>query len=884
MGNDRDTLPTPTSRPDGIPTGLHRAYDLLDGGAVRAVFTDVFDTVLWRRLPEPEDVFVRLGERLRDGGNLHESIDAEAYAILRRRAEHEARTLLGETIGSPESRLHEIHERIPTWAHPGLTRDEVVALEVALEREITLPDLDVAAVLRHANALGVPVLAVSDTYLSSDQLRALLEQPGLDGIDWHALITSSDHRVNKAGDLFDRAIERVDASFESVIHLGDNPLADVAPARERGITPIYLERRDPQLAAIVEQEERFARPTPRPMTDRPVRHPRPVVLSDSAVTQLRAKIARSAEHAAVPSALQPFWRYGAQVLGPAFTGFADWTARGAASFGTGRLMCLMREGSFLGELVEHASRAGGLELDTRPLNVNRHIGTLAAIGSADRGDFLSLLERRSAAPIGELLGHLGIDPARVPTMRPHLGFPSSDATARDELVRVLADPALQALVSERAAVLRDRVVRAIERDAPDGPLLICDLGWGASIQRRIVTILKQAGIDRQVVGFYLVTHEGASTTVASGAEVRGFLANIGAPEAACRAIVRSPEILEQVCMPDHGSQIDLTADLEPVFAPNPLPSRQTMEAGVVRAGILAFQREYYRYRDQVEGLDDLADLGHELAPQIARSVAAPTADEATRFGAWEHDENQGSSGNEALANPDSATTIRYVVPEGLSELPMQSVYWPYGVARTADPAIADAAWLHQSGEVPVGVLSTPLESGRIRIWGEGVNVGEAYEGDPRRNVNGLTHVGTNVQGRHIERLRIALGRGPVIARIDKLELRLHRRDHDQPLIVRLEEHARAGQLELEHATTLGDGVFATHHGDATISWNVGHVATEETYRIDVELLLAVLPWAPPPVGDPRSPARMASAEAVRAAMERSVSWRVTKGLRAARRG
>jgi FMN phosphatase YigB (HAD superfamily) len=884
MGDSRTTTSAPATRPDGIPTGLHRAYDLLESGAARALFTDVFDTVLWRRLPDPEDLFTRLGHRLHDAGNLHESLTGDAYGILRRRAEHEARTITGETISSPEARLHEIHERIPEWVHPGLARPEVVALEVALEREITLPDLDVAAVLRYANSRDVPVVAGSDTYLSAEQLSELLVQPGLEDIRWHAVLTSSDQRVNKAGKLFDRALERVECDFESIIHLGDNPEADVVPSQGRGITPIYLERRDPQLAAIVEQEERFAHPAARPMTDRPVRHPRPVALGDSVLTQLRAKAGRHPELATVPSALQPFWRYGAQVLGPAFTGFAEWTAREAAALGTGRLMCLMREGSFLGELVDNAACANDLPLDTRPLNLNRHLATLAAIGSADRADFLSLLETRSAAPLGRLLGTLGIDPARVPELRPHLGFPSSDATARDALIRALEDPALQALVAARAATLRERVVRAIERDAPDGPLLVCDLGWGASIQRRIVTILKQADVDREVVGFYMVTHEGASTTVAAGAQVRGYLANIGAPEAACRAIVRSPEILEQVCMPDHGSQTDLTADLEPIFAANPLGPRQTTEAGAVRAGILAFQRDYHRYRDQVEGLDDLADLGLELAPQIARSVAAPTADEATRFGAWEHDENQGSSGNEALANPDSATTIRYVVPEGLSELPMQSVYWPYGVARTSDPSIADAAWLHQSGEIPLGVLSTPLESGRIRIWGEGVNVGDPYVGDPRRNVNGLTHVGTNVQGRHVARLRLSLGQEPVIARIDKLELRLHRRDHDEPLIVRLEEHARAGQLELEHATTLGDGVFATHHGDATISWNSGHATGEEIHRVDVELLLAVLPWAPPPIGDPRSPARMAAAEAVRGAMERSVSWRVTKGLRAARRG
>ena len=95
-------------------------------------------------------------------------------------------------------------------------------------------------------------------------------------------------------------------------------------------------------------------------------------------------------------------------------------------------------------------------------------------------------------------------------------------------------------------------------------------------------------------------------------------------------------------------------------------------------------------------------------------VAAPTADEAVRFGAWVHDENQGSSGNEALANPEAAATIRYVVPEGLSQLPMQSVYWPYGAARAADPAIADAAMLHETGEIPACSRHGPRTSASVR--------------------------------------------------------------------------------------------------------------------------------------------------------------------------
>jgi len=874
-------------RPADHPVVLGPAYDLIERGSVSAVFTDVFDTVLWRRVTEPEDLFEGLGERLLEGEHLHVSLSPRGFGHLRRRAEIEARGQLAQGTGSPECNLGEIWQRIPEWVHPGLTRSQAVALEVALEREITVPDLDIAALLTLATTKGIPVAAVSDTYFSSDQLRTLLERPGLDAVAWRAVLTSSDHRVNKAGTLFDRALERMRVEPGQVLHLGDNPGADIAPAKKRGITPILFERREPAFDAIVEQERRFAEAVPIEIADRDRAKRRVAQIGESGLTQLRAKMAHRAELHAVPSSLQPYWRYGAQILGPAFAGYAEWTARLAAGYGTGHLFCLMREGAFLEELVGDAARTLGLPLQTHRLNLNRQLSTIAAIGDAGRGDLLQLTERRTSATIGSLLRMLGVDPARVPDLRDHLGFPSSDATARDAFVRVVSgDPVLQAEISARAATLRERIVASIERDAPDGPILVADLGWGASIQRKLITLLHQSGTPRHVAGFYLVTHEGAATTVASGGEVYGYLTNLGAPDRACRTIVRSPEVLEQVCMPDHGTQIDLTADLEPVFESSPTPARQAVQAEAVRRGIRAFQREYLRYvRMEGQGASLVAH-GQALAPQIARAVAAPTAEEAARFGEWHHDEGQGTAHVDPLIDEHGTTAMKYLSPDELSTLPMERIYWPYGVARAVEPGLAYGAVLAETGEVPEGVLSSPLETGTFCIepaGGVAVEQAAAYRQVPRRNTHGRSYASTTLRGRHVDRVQLRFGERPAVVRFDQIQLRLHVRDRDEPILVRLEDVARAGQLELVHTTALGGGVFASHHGEGLLAWSCAHVTHDEIHSIDVEVLFAVLPWSPPPASDPRAPQRMAAAERVRSNMEQSLSWKVTKPLRAGRR-
>jgi len=879
--------PVADRRPAAHPAALSGAYDLIESGAVDAVFTDVFDTVLWRRVTEPEDLFTSLGERLHADGRLHGSLSPRGFGHLRRRAETEARGVLAQGTGSPEVGLHEIWTRIPEWVHPGLTRADAVAREIALEREITVPDLDIAALLTLATHRGIPVVAVSDTYFSSDQLRTLLERPGLDAVTWRAIVTSSDHRVNKAGTLFDRALERIGVAPGRVVHLGDNPGADIAPAQKRKMHAFLFERRHPDLQAIVEQEQRFAEAEPLEIADADRRARRGAQLAESGLTQMRAKMAHNAELHAVPASLQPYWRYGAQILGPAFAGYAEWAARLAAGYGTGHLFCLMREGAFLEDLIGDAARTLGLPLRTHRLHLNRQLSTIAAIGDAGRGDLLALTERRTSATVGRLLRMLDVDPVRVPDLREHLGFPSSDATARDAFVRVIgADPVLQAEIAARARRLRERVVATIERESPDGPVLIADLGWGGSIQRKLITLLNQTGEPRHVAGFYLVTHEGASTTVAAGGEVYGYLANLGAPDRACRTIVRSPEILEQVCMPDHGTQIDMTAELEPVYEDQPLPASQGVQAEAVRRGIRAFQREYLRYVRLEGQTASLAAHGEAIAPQIARAVAAPTAEEAARFGAWHHDENQGSPHVDPLLDEHATTVMGYLSPDGIPAVPMERIYWPYGVARAVDPALAHGALLHASGELPDGVLSTPLETGRLCIepaGGVAVEQAAAYRDVPRRNVHGRSYASTTLRGRHVDRIQIRFGERPAIVRFDRIAVTLHVRDRDEPIELRLEEQAFAGQLELVHAVSLGNGVFASHHGEGILAWSCTHVTHEEIHTIDVELLFSALPWSPPPASDPRSPQRMASAEQVRAQMEQSLSWRVTKGLRAGKR-
>src|SRR3954447_19691572 len=74
---------------------LERAFELVADPAVKALTLDVFDTLLFRRVPDPVDAFPIVGARLAQRGALVAHIDPMAFKGLRIAAEERARTVAG---------------------------------------------------------------------------------------------------------------------------------------------------------------------------------------------------------------------------------------------------------------------------------------------------------------------------------------------------------------------------------------------------------------------------------------------------------------------------------------------------------------------------------------------------------------------------------------------------------------------------------------------------------------------------------------------------------------------------------------------------------------------------------------------------------------------
>jgi FMN phosphatase YigB (HAD superfamily) len=845
----------PEAEDAGVPEAratdarLARALGMLSGPDVRVLSLDVFDTMVWRQAPEPVDVFPIVGHRMSRVGLLAPHVTPRIFQKLRVAAEERARARRDEGGGGVEVALRDIYAEMPPFLVNGTTPDDLAAVELAVEGEVLVPDLDVIELVRAARSQGKQVVAVSDTYLSEAELRALLEPSFSGDTALDRVYSSSDRGVGKTSGMFEIVLQELGVAPRQLVHVGDNELSDVESPSKLGIPAVHFKRRTPYLEAVLEREKAYSDPD------------RPPVTGDGGVTAMRGKVLHRTELEAFDPELRPFWQYGAACLGPALTGFAEWVVETTQARGFDRTLCLMREGELLATLVNAAADYMGADVRAEPIWLSRHVCSRAAIVEASESELREFLVRRRPPTVRELCETVGVEVETSARLRDRADARLDDITAVNEVIAELAsDPELRATIVTGGRVLRDRVIEYLGRHIEEGDtgIVLVDLGWGATIQQLLERLLlRDAAVGGKpklvTIGLYLLTHELAMHRALDGVESHGFLASFGVPGPAVRSIMRSPEILEQVCMPDVGTQVDLSADLEPVLGKS-VDARipQAAHRAAVQAGIRAFQREWARYAVLMPGRKPRVttpELREQLLAQVARGLAAPTEQEAALFGAWIHDENFGSHASDLLVGgPHTARAFRHMEPGDIVATPMSEVYWPFGLAALEDEHLAAAAEATSMGRMAPEAFYSVVETGDFEVYyDEGFGFGELWKEtlESKRNRFGLSYARTTLRGEALRGVRIDPVAAPCILRIDWIALTCALRGRAEPVRLLFDSAESLERFSVRGALPLRPKLYTVDGSDPQFELDLQRALGDAPYEVTVECAYAVLASPPP---------------------------------------
>lgn len=586
---------------------------------------DVFDTALVRRAANPGQVFLWLAEQPFFKGL---GVPAERLAALRMRAEQTARTKAQAKGGGLEVGLLAIHQELcDLLGIPLSLASEAVSAEEQVERELCFRNDPIHTLWQEARENGRRTLFISDTYHRSAFLAELLSAAGYEASPAD-VIASCEHGVSKRdGRLFERNAERIGLGRPGWLHVGDDPDADGTGAVRAG-------------------GEGWVHPWKgrdrRPLESGTLLHQR-----DEGWLYAVACSCRGQEDL--------WYRMGRETFGPLLLGFSLWIAGRLQSAGARQAWFLLRDGHLLSQAYERVrAHRPGLP-PSRLLQASRRAFCVAALGCSDWDGLETLLISSGPKAAREFLTRLDLDPARCQAAFAESGFASPDEPVdhRGETTRVLRllrHPLVLAALNQRGLVERKLLVRYLEQEGfledPD-PYLI-DLGWNGTLQRALLSVLREEKRTVCPVGLYLATFSGVQAPLLQNYRTAGYLCDRGEPALLARALGAFREFPETVCTAPTGSLRCFTRQsgrVEPKLDPPDHPPAQWDRIERIHRGAL----------DCMEECLAAPHAPRAVAPETAaygllRLLQNPSPPEAAEIGRLVFGEGIGTIGHRSLGS------------------------------------------------------------------------------------------------------------------------------------------------------------------------------------------------------------------------------------------
>lgn len=661
---------------------------------------DVFDTLLLRRVEPPSALFERVGERAVATGLVDPSLSPPLFRLARQEAERRARA----KVKGGEVDLAAIHAELALGDPATLA-----ALELAVEAEMVFANPLLLPVLKGLAGAGIPVVLLSDMYLAPADLARLLSGAGIEPCLYRRLYVSNDAGVSKAGGgLFARLLaDHPDIPPARILHLGDDPLGDIAMARAAGLRAFHYVP-GPGLAVLRERERSVAG------------------LGwggwDGLAPRRAAALAGLGDAPEEAAALE----FGALVLGPAVAEYCRWLVAECRRQQITHIAPLMREAALFTPLLSDIIARTGGGIRVTPLFVSRQALLPLELAEIDGASARHLLGTRPHLPWDRLLTLAG---GSVPDdLAPWTGLTLEQLLATPAAGPVLAlfdDPALREAAAVQAAQTRQLLLDYLDPLLGPDPVALVDLGARGSTPAALVRLLPDGRRRCRLFLAYAVAD--IAGPLADGIVLQVYAGQDAAGQTLGRILYRSPQILERALTGLHGTTLGHVRTPEgqvaPVLADPPAQGRERQTLALLQEGI----RRYAGLMAAAHPPDAPPVPGSAALLPLAAALLRPTAAEVGLLGGLAYDQNDGTEGERVICDATALETVRPLA--GLGNGPVLSMAlglrpalapWPQGALVRHDPGIfqrpADLLAL-EGGHGPVcrALLSRLQEAGIARF-------------------------------------------------------------------------------------------------------------------------------------------------------------------------
>lgn len=625
----------------------------------RVVLCDFYDTVVHRSVA-PEHVKEIACARL--ASSVFPSIGAASLYKTRARLEIAACEANQELGFDMEFKLADLalalHHELAL--SPGYSAaqwvQELLDIELEVEKRVQQVASGFLAFAEAVRDGGIPLVLVSDNYLSRVALLRLLQHHGLAAL-FADVIVSSDYLLTKrSGRLYDVVLDRYQFPPEQMIMLGDNEHSDVACAKAHGLKTMWIDSSD-----VHERYRTFAKFA---CAARP-----------SLQTQSAAQVDADLRFARIGETLALF----SERL------YAALRSRGATT-----VLFMSREGQLLKKIFDDFQQTCVLSpaarVKSKYFYVSRRATLLASCQPLEAETFETLFRQYQRISVADFLSSLGFPAASRDMLRSEIGAAfdqTQDWFSTSEVFQQLISlVSFREIYEQERVAQRDLLNQYIEGLCEsDKTLYIVDVGWKGTIQDNLFRFLLQA---RNVDGFYLGL---IANSLPSGAnEKTGLVFDFRLSGThAWRVYNENRAMFEVFLAADHGSVRRYYSGEDGSVQPL-LDDVHAVEVAAFDAIAPTMQNIRQRAIELFESAAGSAltveDFAISIVDRHADLVLNPTNSELSTFEGLAHYENFGRFGVSAFSQSGNSrfveklATIARVVIHPSRPVAEDSTWWP----------------------------------------------------------------------------------------------------------------------------------------------------------------------------------------------------------------
>lgn len=596
---------------------------------IKVLSLDCFDTLLWRKTATPMDVFYNLQHR--------STVQTQKLtALMRILSEDRARKIKNIQHASNEINLHDIY----LTAFPDLTEDklnELIENELAAEMEACYAFPPVIELIRKANAQGIKVIIVSDTYLQQKQLHQLLAKALPDNVIKliDTIFCSNEFGKSKCDGLFKHVLKFLNVPAQSILHIGDNQNADFIAPREQQLHALHLVHHDESVSDILRMHTAY-----RSFTDPTVRYMQPLIHAFKGVFAT-----------ADISIDKPERILGYASLGPIMYAFANYICKEVESLKEAgkqpKIAFLMRD-AYLPYLACEA-------IQNKPLGkcirISRFSATAASFRTPDDIDrYLSDVARSNRFP----------EISRQLLLPDEISAPIIDTAIKSwypahQFTQLIHREDVLKFIFKKSTDYRARLKRYLEKelDLKSGDTLVfVDLGYAGTAQLKLESVFKDE-MDVEIIGRYFIS---LNTPGCKFSSHQGLMDTSWCDERILYMFVNYIALLEQLCTSTESSTIGYDKEGNVIFSEENLKEQQHELLKKIQTECVHFIHDAKRFFDNTQFTHSSQALRETAMAELGRLLFLPSEAELNYLKSFQFDLNVGTKDTFKLFDQEQGLT------------------------------------------------------------------------------------------------------------------------------------------------------------------------------------------------------------------------------------